>query len=66
MSFTSRPGFFPSVATSARTRNTGRSWTGIIANPKFEETLKVGSAHVREVRRKWKLGVNIPAATKEG
>lgn len=39
---------------------------GIIANPKFEETIKSGRDHVRELRRKWKAGVDIAEAVKEG
>lgn len=39
---------------------------GIIANPKFVETIKAGRDHVRDVRRKWKLGVDVPEILKEG
>lgn len=41
---------------------------GVLVNPKFLETLAKGAAHVREVRRQHKLGIDmsdVKAATKE-
>lgn len=39
---------------------------GIIANPKFEETIKSGRDHVRELRRKWSAGIDVAEAAKGG
>lgn len=35
---------------------------GIIANPKFVESIKTGRAYVRDIRRKHKLGLDLDAA----